>query len=189
MAGAAVSELSEKATRSAYREETEEAWICLLTITHPDLSVPDDIIRVCNEGVAVDEEGNEYVDSNGERFYAFPFEFEMPKDVEGETATAKLRIDNAGKVKVPDGGGFVEVNILHELRRIGSLAGGNPALVCQVVLADAPDDVEFELADLTLQHVGADAALIEGDLAWEDVLNQECPTVEYTPATAPGLWP
>lgn len=185
-----MSELSEKATRASYREETDEAWICLLTITHPDLSVPDDIIRVASEGVAIDAEGNEYVDSNGDRFYAFPFEFELPQDVEGETARAKLRIDNVGKVKVPDGaGGFVEVNVLQELRRIGTLAGGNPALLCRIVLADAPDDVEYELADLTLQHVSADAALIEGDLAWEDVLNQECPTVEYTPATAPGLFP
>lgn len=178
--------LSDTATRAALRQESGEAWIALLAITHANLSVPGDTIRVASEGVAVDDNGHEYVDSNGERFYAYPFEFELPSDQEGETPKAKLKIDNVGKVRVDaPGGGYVEVNILHELRRLDS----PPALTALIVLASSPDTVEMEIAELALVHATGDAATIEGELRYEDTLNQAFPREAYTPRNFPGLFP
>lgn len=176
-------ELGATATREVYREESGEAWVVLLTITHPDLSVPGDIIRVCDQGTDVDDDtGVEFVISNGEKFYAVGFEFELPTDQEGETPKAKIRIDNVGDIEMDDG---TKVNVLHELRRLTS----PPTLKVDVVLASTPNVVEFSLEELTLAHAGANVAIIEGDLAYEDTLNQRFPREDYSPRNAPGLFP
>lgn len=174
--------LSATATREAYAQESGEAWIVLLTIAHPDLPVTDNVIRVASEGVAVGDDGVGYVDSDGARYLAYPFEFELPSDTEGEAARARITIDNIGTVTLDDGS---EVRLLLVLRGLSS----PPTLTVSVVLADDPDIVEHRLEDLTLLSVSGTAATIEGELAYEDTLNQEFPALEYTPRLFPGLFP
>jgi hypothetical protein len=173
--------LSEDAKRAAFDQESEEAWIVLLAITHPELAVSGQTLRVCDQGTAVDELGREYVDHDGERYYAAGFDFELPADREGETPKAKIRIDNVGTVTV-DG---QEIRILQEIRKLTTA----PALACRIVLASDPDIVEYELHELTLVDVRGNAATIEGVLGYEDTFNQAFPAITYSPATAPGMFP
>jgi len=176
-----MTELSEDAKRAAFAQESEETWIVLLAISHPELAVTGQTLRVCDQGVAVDAQGREYVDHDGDRYYAAGFDFELPSDREGETPTAKIRIDNIGKVTV-DG---QEINILQELRKLATA----PALAARIVLGSDPDIVEHEMDELTLTNVRGNAALIEGTLGYEDTLNQAFPAITYSPATTPGLFP
>jgi hypothetical protein len=154
--------LSSTARRAIFAQETGEVFLLLLTIAHPQLAEP---IRVVNN--------NEDVVSGGVTFQRFPFELALPPETEEAPPTVSLRIANADRQIV---------------QAVRALAGDAMTVDVSVVLASSPDTIEAGPYRFTLRDVSYDAAIVEGTLRFEDVLNEPYPADSFTPARFPGLF-
>lgn len=154
--------LSTPALRALFASQTGEAFIVLLTLSHPTLANP---IRVCSDGQALISNGNTYV--------AFPFRISLPAEVEGAPPTTELEIDN------------VDRSIVKAVRE----ATGEPIQISMsVVLASSPNTIEAGPFDFTLRNVEYDASVVRGQLQYEDILNEPYPGDTMTPSRFPGLF-
>lgn len=154
--------ISSTARRAIFAQQTGEAFILLLVISHPELAEP---IRVCAN--------TEDIESNGHTFQRFPFELAMPPENEDAPPTVQLRIANADRQIV---------------QAVRSLSGEAMSVELSIVLASSPDTVEAGPFDFTLRDVSYDAAVVEGTLMFEDVLNEPFPADAFTPSRFPGLF-
>jgi hypothetical protein len=152
--------ISQTATFSSHDQQTEEVWLILLTIEHPDIDPP---IRVVNN--------NENVTSRGDEFIAFPFDIDLPGDDPDQMPKARLRIDN------------IDRQVVVALRSIDS----PPAVTIEVILASDPDTVEIAFEGLTLRNAMYDAQTVTADLAFEAILAEPI-AVTITPQRFPGLF-
>lgn len=134
--------LSPAAEASLLAEETDEVWLILLTVSHPDLDDPITIVNDINEIV-----------SNGVTFRALPFEIELPGEGQ-RPGESRIRIDNVSR------------EIVEAVRIIGLIP---PTVKIQVVLASQPDVIEYEVPVMTLRDVTYDAAFVTGVLRFEDI--------------------
>lgn len=154
--------LSTPALRALFASQTGEAFIVLLTLSHPTLANP---IRVCSDGQALISNGNTYV--------AFPFRISLPAEAEGAPPTTELEIDN------------VDRSIVKAVRE----ATGEPIQISMsVVLASSPNTIEAGPFDFTLRNVEYDASVVRGQLQYEDILNEPYPGDTMTPSRFPGLF-
>lgn len=154
--------LSTAAKQAIYAQETGEAFLMLLTISHAQLTPT---LRFA---------GN-YVDvvSRGQTYLGWPFAIALPAEVDDQLPTVQVQIDN------------VDRRIMEGVRALTSA----PAVTLEVVLASAPDTVEAGPFAFTLRNADYDALVVTGSLAFEDVLNEPYPQHAFTPAKFPGLFP
>lgn len=141
--------------------ETGEAFLILLTFTHPGLAAP---IRVSGDAV-------ETV-SRGETFAAYPFDLLLPDDGEGKSPRARIVIDN------------IDRQIMAAVRSLQSA----PTLLIEIVRAADPDTVEAVFHDFRLQNVTYDSQAIEGDLSIEDFTAEPYPAASFSPSLFPGIF-
>lgn len=146
---------------AVYRQETDEAFILLLTIDHPNLATA---VRVCLNSQNITSRGNEYV--------AYPFEIDLPSDDPEQPSRVTLTIDN------------VDRSIVTAIRQLE----GPPTVDLEVIMASTPDTVEAGPFSFTLRNANYDILSVEGELAFEDLLNEPFPAESFTPATHPGLF-
>ncbi len=144
-----------------YKQETGEAFLVLLTISHDDLAQP---IRVVNN--------QENITSNGNLFVAFPFEIELPGSGGNSLPEVTLRIDN------------VDRQIVQAIRSIS----GAPTVTLEVIMASTPDVIEAGPYEFTLRNATYDALAVEGRLQFKDILNEPYPADSFTPSGFPGLF-
>lgn len=154
--------LSSAAARSILAEDTAEVWLCLLTITHPDMET----IRIVNN--------TEAVTRGSVTFQPYSFEASMPDDTDDAAPNVALRIDN------------VDRDIT---RQIKSLQGPRPQVRLEVVLASQPSQVEMGPFNFTALQVDWDLMELGVQIGYqEDFLNQGVPAQTYTPSNSPGLF-
>jgi hypothetical protein len=146
---------------AAFAQETDEAVIILLTITHPDLAAP---LRFARNMQAVISRGN--------TFTAYAFDVDLPTQDSESPAKSTLRIDNVDRV------------IVEQLR----LISGPPGVMVEAVLASTPDIVEAGPFQFTLRNATYDILTVEGELAFLEVLGRKFPKGSFTPATHPGIF-
>ena len=147
--------------RSAFRQETQEVWLILLTLSHPDLT--DDIRVVHNP---------ETISSRGQDFIGFAFDLTLPSDTEDQAPVAELRIDNVSR------------EIAQAVRSISSA----PTVTIEIIRAADPDVVEISLTGFTLRNARWDALAVSGSLALDDISIEPYPAGSFTPASFPGLF-
>lgn len=153
--------LSTPAMRAIFAQQTGEAFITLLTFTHPEF-LP---IRVCDDG--------QDVVSGGQTFQHFPFELVLPEETDEAPPVVQLEICNVDRAIV---------------NAVRSVSGTPISVEMSIVLASSPDTIEAGPITLSLIDVEYDAAVVRGTLAFEgDVLNQAYPAEIFTPADYPGL--
>lgn len=152
--------ITANAVESANASATDEVWLMLLDITHPDLSEP---IRVVNN--------NENITSNGNLYIAYAFSVELPGDND-DVPRVQLRIDNVDRV------------IVDSIRAIDT----RPATaILRVILASAPDDIIAEF-NASLQTVDYDQYEVTGTFGTEAILSEPFPGHTFTPSSHPGLF-
>ena len=147
--------------RSAFAQETDEVWLILLTLSHPDLT--DDIRVVHNP---------ETITSRSQDYIGFAFELSLPSDTEDQAPVAELRIDNVSR------------EIAEAIRSIASA----PTVTIEIVRAADPDTVELSLTGFTLSNVRWDALTISGRLVLDDIAIEPYPVGAFSPASFPGLF-
>ena len=162
--------LSDNARRAAFAQQTDVAFIILITITHPDLS---DTIRLCNDPLMdLPSAGVKGVVSRGEEFVYLPFNFVLPKSDETGIAKAKLSIDN------------IDLSMVVAVRT----ATSSLRVLVEVILSNDPNNVEIALPDFQLDSATYDAFTISGDLSMEYYDLEPFPKDRFTPSQFPGLF-
>lgn len=148
--------------RVALATSADEPLLELAEITHADLAVP---IRVVNDTIDI------VVD--GETFIACPFTLSRPDDVDQQTPTAKISVDNIGR----------------ELTQwLESSNGGKGARIrIMAVLRSQPDVKEFDIA-MDLSGLSINNMTVDGSLGFQNTLMQPAVAVRYDPISSPGLY-
>ncbi|MGY3265795.1 DUF1833 family protein [Lysobacter sp. HA35] len=153
--------LSTAAAKAVLARETEEVFLCLLEITHPDITT----IRIANNTESV-------VRSDG-TYLPYPFEAVLPEDSDASTPQVALRIDN------------IDRDVTRALRNLA----GVPKCKLRVVLASSPNTDEVGPYDFSILNVDYDAMVISAQIGYEeDFLNQAVPAQSYIPSTSAGLF-
>jgi hypothetical protein len=149
--------LSAEALASIHAERTAQVWLTLIELGGAGIPAP--IRLVANP---------ENIVSRGYTYIGFPFEIDLPRQ-SGEGRAAQLSIDNTDREIV---------RLLRELDQA-------PDVLIEIVLADSPDTVEFQLPGLRLRNIEWTVARVTGDLVFEDTLGEPaCDTM--TPSRFPG---
>lgn len=153
--------LSSTFKTEALKSETGEVFLVLLTIDHDDLSTP---IRVVNNTVDITSGGDLYV--------AFPFDIQLPDNLEDSPARARLKIDNVSR------------EIAQAIRTITTAA----TVVIEVIRAADPDTIEVTFAPFSLVNVTWNMFSVSGDLEIENMATEPFPAQTFTPGFFPGLF-
>lgn len=150
------------AKRNLLATTPDDPFLILLEITHPDLPVP---IRVVNNTVDIV--------SNGNDFLAIPFDITLPDSKDQQVPKARLSVDNIGR----------------ELTQWLEFSRGGKGAKCRImqVLASDPDTIELDIT-MDLTGLSVNNSTVDGELGFQDTLNQSAVAVRYEPKTAPGLW-
>lgn len=154
------STLSSRAIQSIHGERTDEVWVVLLQVDHPDLT---QAIRICTN--------NETVTSGGFDYLALPFEIELPGQDPDSPGRSRIKIDNMDPV------------IVDWLRSISS----PPTVTLRVVLASQPNTIELEFSGLVLRNCEYDASIVSADLNFESILVEPA-ALAMTPSLFPALF-
>lgn len=141
-------------------EQTEEAWIALIEITHASLVTP---IRVANNPVAIV--------SNGNTFLAGAFVLTLPDDSEA-IPVVTMEIDNVDRA------------IVDAARSIAT----PPQCAISVVLGSTPNVIEAGPFNMTMNDVNYNFEKVTATLIYEDLLNEPFPAPSFNPALFPGLF-
>lgn len=153
--------VSANALAASFAPETDEVWVALLLIEHAAITP----IRVCDN--------MEDVVSNGQTYVAYPFDIRLPGSNAREMPKVTLTIDN------------VDRTIVETLRAVATPA----TVTLSIVLASSPDTIEAGPYRMTLRSARTpNPAQVQGELAYEDVLNQPFPAASFTPNLFPGLF-
>jgi hypothetical protein len=153
--------LSELARRAVLAPSTDQVFLDLLTITHPALSSP---IRLVNN--------TSNVNSRGHTFFASAFKFTPPSQVAEGEPNATVEIQNINRV-------------IEEV-----LAGltTEPTFTGEIVLATAPDVVQFGPWDLPLASAELTGTSIRLSLGYSNpLLMRNFPNARYNSKWFPGL--
>jgi hypothetical protein len=154
--------ISASARTALFAQQTGEIFVLLLELDHAELVEP---IRVCSDSIDTEHGGRTY--------QRFPFEIGMPPEDEDAPPIVRLKIANADRAIVA---------------AVRQLAGNAMTVTLTVVLASSPDTIEAGPLEFTLRNVTYDAEFVEGELQFEDVLNEPFPADTFNPNTFPGLF-
>ncbi len=142
-------------------QETNQVFLLLITISHPNLAVP--IRCVVND---------EDITSRGNIFQAYPVDVELPDDVEDAPPQARLTIDN------------ISTEITRAVRAIRS----KPTVLLEIVLSEDLDTVEIEFPSFDLVDISYDSMTVTGSLQVDDFTREPYPSISFTPGYFPGLF-
>lgn len=156
--------VSERFLRATSAQETGACPVILLEINHDQMDGP---LLVTDAGADLTVSG-----PPPRTYQALPFLIDLPSSTDDSLPQIRLRIDNVGR------------EITDTLRTITSA----PSVTVSVVLAEDPDVVEVGPLAFRLTSAVVDAVEVEGTLAFESLLGEPYPSMEFLPSTHPGLF-
>jgi hypothetical protein len=149
------------ALQGAMAAQTDELYLVLLQVDHPNLGSP---LRFVNN--------SQDVTSNGNVYTAYPFEAVMPDDVEEKEPTAELRIDNVSR------------DLMDEVRTLID----PPTLTLSVILDSSPNTIEWGPLDLETSGVTYDAHTITFRLVYSAFGREPFPYLVFDTINFPGMF-
>jgi len=142
-------------------QNTDEVFLWLLTIQHQESNTTFRLVNNLDDVV-----------SRGETYMAFPFQFVLPED-DGETLpTIQISVDN------------VSLELIEIIRTYGT----GITITSEIIMASAPDNVEYSIDDLSLVDATYNSQSITLTAQIQDLLNQRFPADDYLPRTFPGMF-
>lgn len=162
--------LSSDLVQDINAESSDDVYIILLTISHPNLT---DDIRLCDNGLGdLPLAGVPGVVSRGLEFVKIGFSFALPGDPDNHSPYTKIKIDN------------VHRDIVNAARSIN----GPADVLIEVVMASDPDLVEISMEGFQLTAVSYDRLTCEGVITIEQFDQEPFPGDYYLPSTTPGVF-
>lgn len=163
-------DLSSTAIESLNAQETNEVWVSLLEITHPDLA---ETIYLSNDPTTTLADGNYGTESNGNDYIFLPFKPFIAPQTENLLARAKIRMDNVSR---------------DIIRSILDAQNEPPSINLKVVLASAPNVIQFSMIGYSMDNVRASATDLEADLFPKILQGEQFPFETFSVADFPGLY-
>lgn len=162
--------LSNAAKAAMFAQSTSEAFIMLITISHPSFT---DDVRVCSDPYEdLPVAGVKGIVSNGDEYLFMPFSLNLPSQDDSGTARAQISIDNIGR------------EIVAAVRQADSAL----TISIQIVLASDVDTPEITISDFRLDRVTYDAFTVSGDISVEYFDLEGFPARRFNPADFPGIF-
>lgn len=146
---------------AALEQNTDEVFLWLLTIKH---TASGSVHRLVNNLDDITSRGNTYM--------AFPFQFVLPEDDGATLPTIQISVDN------------VSLELIELIRSYGT----GITITAEIILASAPNTVEYSIDDLTLIDTTYDKQSLTLTAQIQDLLNQRFPADDYLPRTFPGMF-
>lgn len=153
--------LSQTALQAVLAQSTEQVFLECLTITHADLTTP---LRFVNDLQDLARTAGTYT--------AFPFQVTGMRQSSDQLPQMRITIDN------------VDQRVVLALR---SLSGSRTdiSVAYDVVLAGAPNVVEYGPVDFRVDNVGISPAAVSLDLSFHSgFLNAAFPAGQFAPSNA-----
>ncbi len=144
-----------------YSQETDVAFLVLLTINHSSLTDP---LRFVN--------WDENITSRGETYISFPFEITFPHDSVETAPRAQLKIDN------------VDRQLVKTVRTLKTRA----TVTVEIVTTEDNDAVEASYSGFELKDVQYDSFTVSGNLEPETFLREPFPSRRFTPGAFRGVF-
>lgn len=162
--------LSETFKAAVNAQQTEEVFIILLTIDHPDFTDP---IRLANDPFQdLPVAGVPGVESRGEEYVYLPFTISLPSQDDTGIGKASLSIDN----------------ISRELLAAVKTTTSDVSLIIEVVLSSDVDNVEISSPNFKLERIKYDALTITADVSLDYFELEPYPSGRFTPSDWPGIF-
>ena len=153
-------DLSTKLLAELYKQESPDPLLMLVTLSHASFPT----LYLVNNVVSIISRGNTY--------QPFPMKIK-PSGDDGETArTAQITFDN------------VSLELIDELRTITDPMDAK----LEAVLATDPDIVEVDLGDMKVSNIVYNKSTIRATLVFDDFLNTELTSENYTSSLYPGIF-
>ena len=149
--------------QSSWAQESEEAYVVLLTLRHAVLPDP---IRVASHETDFQ--------SNGATYLACPFQIDGPPDTPDAPPATQLSVQNVdrrivlGVRSIPPGAGDLDVEMA-------------------VVTQRQPDTIEFGPYPLKMKSATYNRLVVSGELGFENILSQPASWARLTPNDHPGM--
>lgn len=153
--------ISLAAMQGAMASETDEVYLVILEIDHPDLGVP---LRFVNNDADVTSGGNVYT--------AMPFVPILPDDREEKEPSAEVRIDNVSR------------EIMDEVRSIVSPF----AMTMSVILHSSPSTIEWGPLEFETRGVTYNAQSITFRLGYSAFTREPFPYIVFDTVNFPGMF-
>ena len=162
--------LSNEAKHAMYSQSTDETFIVLLTITHPNFAEPIRLASDSFEFLPVAQVRG--VVSRGEEYIYLPFSITLPKQDDTGISKASLSIDN------------IDRRMVQAIRT----ADSSVSVKAEIVLASDVNNVEITVDKFKLAHITYDAFTISGDLSLEYYDLEPFPYKRFNPSDFPGMF-
>ncbi|WEX07367.1 DUF1833 family protein [Chelativorans sp. AA-79] len=157
--------------KALYARETDEVAVCLMTVTHPELSEPIRLSTDPTQRISIDPMIYGTV-SRGENFPFVPINVVLSEDSDDTAPTASLEIDNT------------DLSLIAAMRSITQAA----KVKLEMVLASDPDTVEIEFPEMMVSAVTYNASIISFTLTVDGLVAEPFPGNAFLPSTFPGLF-
>lgn len=155
--------LTRELRAALYAQETADAVILLVTISHSTLTVP---IRLSLDAVNTT--------SRGELFVSYPFDITLPDDTEDRPARAKLAVANTS---------------LEITKFVRDLPPGEiPQVLVEIVRGSDPDTLEASFGPFNMPISDYNMDTVSGELTINDRSQEAYPEGIYSPADFPALF-
>lgn len=162
--------LSNAAKAAVFAQETGDAFVILITISHPNFT---DDIRVSSDPTQDLPEANiRGTISNGLEYIYCPFSISLPGDDDTGVARAQLSVDN------------VDRRVTEAIRSADSAVG----IKIEIVLASSPDVIEMSLDGFQMAQATYNAMTVSGELSMAYFDLEPFPAKRFTPSDFPGLF-
>ena len=146
--------------KASLSSSTAEVPLLLMDIEHPDLTQP---IRVATDKADVVSGGNTYV--------GIPLDVALPQDRSDETPAVSIGMGNVSPETV---------------KALREIQGDDVQVTLRAVLASNPDHTQAGPYVFTLTSAQWDSIRINGQIGYEQLLNQVLPAYDITPQNLPG---
>lgn len=162
--------LSNAAKQAIYAQQTDVAFIVLLTIDHTTFAAP---IRVASDPFELlPNAGVRGVLSRSNEYIYLPFIINMPVQDDTGISKASISIDNISREMVA------------RVRQATSAL----SITIEIVLSSDVDTPEISASDFKLERVSYDALTVSGDISVEYFDLEPFPSKRFTPSDYPGIF-
>lgn len=162
--------VSDTLKEAVFSQQTDEAFIRLLTIDGEDIPQP---IRVASDPMELlPVAGVRGVISRSNEYIYLPMEIILPQQDDTGVSRARISIDN------------IDRRIVEGARNTTK----SMSVTIEIVLSSDPDTVEVSIPDFKFERVRYNAMTISGEISLDFFDTEPLPKGRFTPSKWPGIF-